>query len=51
MLETGNPKVDRILKKLTEAEVKTLTKHLTIKILNILVKMEKPGNNDNPLSI
>ena len=40
MLKTGNPKVDKILKKLTEAEVKTLTKHLTIEILGILVKKE-----------
>jgi len=52
MMETGNPKVDRILNKLSDAEVELITKYLTTRILSILI--EKSGidaASQNPLSI
>ena len=49
MIESGDPKIDRILKKLTDTEVETLTKYLTRKILSILVN--KIPVDHHPLKI
>ena len=49
MIKCGNPEIARILKKLTEDELKTLMKHLIRMILSYL--MEQTPGSHNPLLI
>ena len=51
MIKCGNPEIAKILAKLTDAEMQTLTKHLTRMILSYLIE-KVPGNDGkNPLTI